>query len=33
MGDIYEQELGDPKGALEAYEAAAKWYEGDNANA
>lgn len=33
MGEMYEQELGDPKAALEAYEAAASWYEGDNANA
>jgi alpha-soluble NSF attachment protein len=30
---LYEEELGDAKSALEAYEAAAGWYEGDNANA
>lgn len=33
LGEMYEQELGDSKGALEAYEAAAQWYEGDNATA
>lgn len=30
---MYEEEVGDNKSALEAYEAAAGWYEGDNANA
>lgn len=30
---LYEEELGDAKNALEAYETAAGWYEGDNANA
>ncbi|KAH8178018.1 soluble NSF attachment protein, SNAP domain-containing protein [Sarocladium implicatum] len=29
----YEETMGDIKSALEAYEAAAGWYEGDNANA
>lgn len=33
IGEIYEQDLGDLKSALEAYESAAGWYEGDNANA
>lgn len=33
MGEMYEQELNDLKSAVEAYEAAAAWYEGDNANA
>jgi alpha-soluble NSF attachment protein len=33
VGEIYEQELSDPKNALDAYETAASWYEGDNANA
>ena len=33
VGEIYEQDLGDSKMALEAYETAAGWYEGDNANA
>lgn len=33
MGELYEQDLGDSKSALECYEAAAGWYEGDNANA
>lgn len=33
MGEMYEQELGDSKSALECYEAAAGWYEGDNASA
>ncbi|EFX06269.1 vesicular-fusion protein sec17 [Grosmannia clavigera kw1407] len=31
LGEIYELELGDPKRALESYENAASWYEGDNA--
>lgn len=33
MGELYEQDLGDSKNALECYEAAAGWFEGDNANA
>ncbi|KAM4059937.1 soluble NSF attachment protein, SNAP domain-containing protein [Hirsutella rhossiliensis] len=33
MGELYEQDLGDSKSALECYEAAAGWFEGDNANA
>lgn len=31
LGDLYENELGDNKKAIECYEAAAGWYEGDNA--
>ncbi|EEY15480.1 vesicular-fusion protein S17 [Verticillium nonalfalfae] len=33
LGELYETELGDTKKALECYEAAAGWYEGDNATA
>lgn len=33
LGELYEQEMDDPTSALECYEAAAGWYEGDNANA
>ena len=33
LGELYETEVGDNKSALECYEAAAGWYEGDNANA
>ena len=33
LGELFETELHDTKSALEAYEAAASWYEGDNANA
>lgn len=33
IGEVFEQDLKDTKKALEAYEAAANWYEGDNANA
>ncbi|KAK7430541.1 vesicular-fusion protein S17 [Neonectria magnoliae] len=33
LGELYEVDLGDNKAALEAYEAAAGWYEGDNAAA
>ncbi|KAF4123809.1 alpha-soluble NSF attachment protein, partial [Geosmithia morbida] len=33
IGEIYEQDLGDTKSAIDAYEAAASWYEGDNATA
>ncbi|SPO05776.1 probable transport vesicle fusion protein SEC17 [Cephalotrichum gorgonifer] len=31
LGDLYETEIGDNKKAMECYEAAAGWYEGDNA--
>lgn len=33
MGEMYENKLQDTKAAVEAYESAAGWYEGDNANA
>ena len=33
LGEMYETQLNDQKMALQCYEAAAKWYEGDNANA
>jgi alpha-soluble NSF attachment protein len=33
MGELFEVEMGDMKRALESYEAAAGWYEGDNATA
>lgn len=33
LGDLFENQLGDMKRALEAYEAAAGWYEGDGATA
>ncbi|KAH6982929.1 vesicular-fusion protein sec17 [Ilyonectria destructans] len=33
LGELYEVDLGDNKAALECYEAAAGWYEGDNAAA
>ena len=33
LGEVYEQQLGDTKAALDAYETAAGWYEGDNATA
>jgi alpha-soluble NSF attachment protein len=33
LAEVYEVELGDPKRALEAYEKAAEWFEGDNASA
>ncbi|KAI7788734.1 vesicular-fusion protein sec17 [Diaporthe eres] len=33
LGDLFENQLGDKKRALEAYEAAAGWYEGDGAAA
>ncbi|PHH65143.1 hypothetical protein CDD81_3274 [Ophiocordyceps australis] len=33
MGELYEQDLGDSKSALDCYETAAGWYEGDNASA
>lgn len=33
LGELFETEVGDLKQALECYEAAAGWYEGDNATA
>lgn len=33
LADHYENKLNDPKSALEAYEDASKWFEGDNASA
>ncbi|QPG94576.1 hypothetical protein C2857_006413 [Epichloe festucae Fl1] len=33
MAEVYETQLGDAKKAVECYEAAATWYEGDNAMA
>ncbi|KAI0385329.1 TPR-like protein [Hypomontagnella monticulosa] len=33
MGEVFEVEMGDMKRALECYESAAGWYEGDNAGA
>lgn len=33
LAEVYEMELGDMKQALEAYEKAAEWFEGDNAEA
>lgn len=33
LGELYEVDLGDAKSALECYELAASWYEGDNAMA
>ncbi|KAI2632029.1 TPR-like protein [Hypoxylon sp. NC1633] len=33
MGEVFEVEVADTKRALECYEAAAGWYEGDNAGA
>lgn len=33
LGELYEVEMGDQKKAIEAYEAAASWYESDNAEA
>lgn len=33
LGELFEVELGDMKRALQCYEAAAGWYEGDNAAA
>jgi alpha-soluble NSF attachment protein len=32
-GELFELEIGDMKRALECYETAAGWYEGDNASA
>lgn len=31
LAELYEVEIGDPKRAREAYDTAAGWYEGDNA--
>jgi len=33
MGELYENDLNDTKAAVESYESAAGWFEGDNANA
>jgi alpha-soluble NSF attachment protein len=33
VAELYENELGDAKRAAEAYEVAAGWFEGDNAEA
>lgn len=33
LAEVYEVELGDMKKALEAYEKAAEWFDGDNAEA
>jgi alpha-soluble NSF attachment protein len=33
LGELYETEMHDPKRALDAYETAAAWYDGDNAPA
>ncbi|RYP93720.1 hypothetical protein DL770_000092 [Monosporascus sp. CRB-9-2] len=33
MGEVFENEIGDLQRALESYEAAAGWFEGDNAGA
>lgn len=33
LAEVYEVELGDMKKALDAYEKAAEWFEGDNAEA
>ncbi|KAL4741548.1 soluble NSF attachment protein [Aspergillus similis] len=33
LAEVYEQELGDTKNALEAYEKAAEWFDADNAEA
>jgi alpha-soluble NSF attachment protein len=33
LGEVYEQDLGDAKAALQCYETAAQWYEGDNSTA
>lgn len=33
LGELFEMDLGDAKTAMECYEAAASWYEGDNAAA
>ena len=33
MGEVFENEIGDTNRALESYEAAAGWFESDNASA
>lgn len=33
LAELFEVELGDPKRAIDAYEKAAEWFEGDNAEA
>jgi alpha-soluble NSF attachment protein len=33
LAEVYEQQLGDIKNALEAYEKAAEWFDADNAEA
>lgn len=33
LAELYEVEAGDQKAAMDAYETAAGWYEGDNAEA
>jgi len=33
QGEVLEVEIGDRKRALDCYDSAAQWYEGDNANA
>lgn len=33
LAEVYEVEIGDETKALEAYEKAAEWFEGDNAEA
>jgi alpha-soluble NSF attachment protein len=33
LGELYENELNDPRAAADCYETAAGWYEGDNAQA
>lgn len=33
LAELFEQEVGDQKRALEAYDLAAQWFEGDNAEA
>lgn len=33
LAEVYEAEIGDESRALEAYEKAAEWFEGDNAEA
>ena len=33
IAEIYEQDIGDPKLAMEAYELAAEWYSGEDSSA
>ena len=33
LAEVYELEIGDQKRAMESYEIAASWFEGDNAEA